>query len=117
MSQRLSFPFGPKRRVLPGQRGDDCTDCVADFKDCVQECLREYDCTTKKTKEGFCPIGDPRPSKCSPSPVFNVCDSDQDCPGTKKCCEDGCSKVCAVSLPRPPSKHPLKDRSRPPFFG
>ncbi|XP_022241369.1 elafin-like [Limulus polyphemus] len=116
-SHRLPFPFEPKRRVFPGQRGDDCVYCAEELKQCLQECLREYHCSTTKTKEGFCPVSDPRLNTCTLSPVLNVCENDEDCPGTKKCCDNGCSKVCAVALPRPPLKHIPNERRRPVVFG
>ncbi|KFM56933.1 hypothetical protein X975_19740, partial [Stegodyphus mimosarum] len=66
-------------------------------------------------KEGFCPIGDQRPDNCSLSTTafLNVCKTDTDCPGTKKCCHSGCSKVCVSALPVPP--HQVGRRNRTPF--
>ncbi|XP_022243202.1 WAP four-disulfide core domain protein 2-like [Limulus polyphemus] len=101
-AQRLPFPFGPRRRVLPGQRGGGCVDCVAELRQCVQQCLEEHDCSASNSKEGFCPLGEVHQEKCSSSPVLDVCGDDNDCPRSKKCCKSGCSKVCVNPLPRPP---------------
>ncbi|XP_076310824.1 whey acidic protein-like isoform X2 [Tachypleus tridentatus] len=98
--QKLTFPFASRRRMFPG---GGCVDCVAKLKQCVQHCLIEHDCSVSKVK-GFCPIGDLRPKECSPIPALNVCESDNDCPGTKKCCKSGCTMVCVNALPRPPSQ-------------
>lgn len=67
--------------------------------------------------EGFCPVGDQRPENCSISSAsfLNVCKTDTDCPGTKKCCQNGCSKVCASALPVPP--HQVGRRNRNPKQG
>lgn len=114
MSQAKPFPFGPRRRVLPGQRSSGCSDCAAELKQCVLTCLEKFDCSEMNVKEGFCPLGERRPDNCSvtSSSFLNVCKSDTDCPGTKKCCQSGCSKVCASALPVPP--HQSARRTRPP---
>ncbi|GFU64707.1 WAP domain-containing protein [Trichonephila clavipes] len=69
-------------------------------------------------REGFCPVGDKKPDNCSISSAsfLNVCKTDTDCPGTKKCCHSGCSKVCASALPVPPHQVVRKNRT-PMKFG
>ncbi|XP_023240400.1 waprin-Enh1-like [Centruroides sculpturatus] len=106
------FPFGPRRRILPGQRASGCVDCANELKQCVEKCLQQHDCSEIDIKEGFCPVGSPRPAKCAISSVLSVCESDSDCPGTKKCCESGCSKVCSNALPVPPAQESRRSSKR-----
>ncbi|XP_015928629.1 waprin-Enh1-like [Parasteatoda tepidariorum] len=115
IAQSKPFPFGPRKRVLPGQRSSGCSDCASELKQCVLSCVEKFDCSEMNVKEGFCPIGDKRPENCSisSSAFLNVCKMDTECPGTKKCCHSGCSKVCASALPVPP--HQVVRRNRTPI--
>ncbi|GIY91761.1 WAP domain-containing protein [Caerostris extrusa] len=65
------------------------------------------------SSEGFCPVGDIKPDNCSisSSSFLNVCKTDTDCPGTKKCCHSGCSKVCSSALPVPPQAAGRRNRT------
>ncbi|KAG8177852.1 hypothetical protein JTE90_027118 [Oedothorax gibbosus] len=112
MSQSKPFPFGPRRRVLPGQRSSGCSDCATELKQCILSCVEKYDCSEMNIKEGFCPIGDKKPDNCSisSSSFLNVCKTDTDCPGNKKCCQNGCSKVCSSALPVPPHQTVRRNR-------
>ncbi|GFR23704.1 WAP domain-containing protein [Trichonephila clavata] len=71
------------------------------------------DCNIELQIFGFCPVGDKKPDNCSISSAsfLNVCKTDTDCPGTKKCCHSGCSKVCASALPVPPHQVVRKNRT------
>ncbi|GFU64696.1 uncharacterized protein TNCV_876211 [Trichonephila clavipes] len=49
-SQNKSFPFGPRRRILPGQRSSGCSDCAAELKQCILTCVEKFDCSEMNVK-------------------------------------------------------------------
>lgn len=48
--QSKPFPFGPRRRVLPGQRSSGCSDCAAELKQCILTCVEKFDCSEMNVK-------------------------------------------------------------------
>ncbi|GFT40431.1 WAP domain-containing protein, partial [Nephila pilipes] len=50
VSQNKPFPFGPRRRVLPGQRSSGCSDCAAELKQCILTCVEKFDCSEMNVK-------------------------------------------------------------------
>ncbi|GIY21574.1 WAP domain-containing protein [Caerostris extrusa] len=48
--QNKPFPFGPRRRVLPGQRSSGCSDCAAELKQCILTCVEKFDCSEMNVK-------------------------------------------------------------------
>ncbi|GFY51400.1 WAP domain-containing protein [Trichonephila inaurata madagascariensis] len=49
-SQNKPFPFGPRRRILPGQRSSGCSDCAAELKQCILTCVEKFDCSEMNVK-------------------------------------------------------------------
>ncbi|CAM1306219.1 Uncharacterised protein g4282 [Pycnogonum litorale] len=92
-----------RSRILTGHAPSNCHDCVFAQTKCIQRCLSTYECTKDAVKQGFCPFGGSVVIKnCPKISALAACQSDLDCAGSKKCCNDGCRKICANALPFPP---------------
>ncbi|XP_070544252.1 SCO-spondin-like [Ptychodera flava] len=65
-----------------------CGGCKAEFwrNDEKVEC--------EISKNGQCPVTSDMPTSCSAD-----CITDTDCPGTRKCCNNGCASICVSPVP------------------
>ncbi|XP_070549180.1 uncharacterized protein [Ptychodera flava] len=89
---------------------------------CIEMCSGDADCTGNKkccsngcghvcvspevepiVKDGVCPAGSGS-SRTSVVRCMQVCESDQDCPGRKKCCQIGCDVICVDPVPDVPAE-------------
>ncbi|KAM4030589.1 WAP four-disulfide core domain protein 3 [Anomaloglossus baeobatrachus] len=81
----------------PNRRTDMCTtdsECAPGTTCCVGK--GGYNCGPSiGDKAGFCALE--RIYPCF-APERSFCDSDTGCPGTQKCCSDGCANVCQEAL-------------------
>ena len=101
-----------------GERDNLCdsdTDCKGDhkccFDGCRQACIKPV---INQQKPGKCPRVTTAKQECEEK--NDMCATDSNCPGTRKCCHNGCQRDCVIPqrVQRPkPGVCPVQDTIKP----